>query len=129
MVNRVQDPEVRALIPSTSIGCLNPFIDAANAMVNRLSLSDCGVELSDGDLEQVEKWLSAHYASVSDPSLSVTSQKFENASKSFSRGNSSSMGGVMSTQYGQMANSLSGGCLVEFDLKKASFFTVGGDCE
>lgn len=129
MVNRVQDPEVRAIIPNTTIECLTPFIDAANSIVNRLEASVCGAELSDDELLQVEKWLSAHYASVSDDSLKTTSIKFENAAKSFSRGNSGSMSGTLSTQYGQMANSLSGGCLVNFDLQKASFFTVGGDCE
>lgn len=126
MANRVTDPEVRSLIPNTSIADLTPFINAANSLVNRLESSDCGAELSDDDLTQIELWLSAHYAAVTDPMLAVKVEKFENASNTYSRG-STDMSGIMSTQYGQMANSLSGSCLIEFDMRKASFFSVGGD--
>lgn len=131
MANRVTDPEVRALIPKTSITDLDPFITAANSVVNRMAATDCGSDLSDEELIQVELYLSAHYAAVTDPTLSIESEKFENASSKFSRGSASSMSGIMSTQFGQMANTLSDGCLIESDLKKASFFTAGGDdcCE
>lgn len=113
MANRVTDPEVRAIIPSTSFDDLTPFIDSANVLVNRVAASPCGSGLSDTTLKEIEKWLSAHFASVSDPALSIVSESVKGSSTTISRGNSSSMDGIMGTQYGQMANSLSGGCLYE----------------
>ena len=127
MSNRVSDSEVRLIIPDTSITNLTPFITAANKVVDRMAASDCGSDLSDIELVEVETWLSAHYAAVSDPILAVKSIKFENSANEFSRGASSSMNGVMSTQYGQMANTLSDGCLIESDMRKTSFFSIGGD--
>lgn len=113
MANRVTDPEVKPLVPGTSITDLTPFIDAANKLVNKVAASPCGSSLSSDELKEIEKWLSAHFATVSDPSLGIVSQTVKGSSASASRGNVNSMDGVMSTQFGQMANSLSGGCLYE----------------
>lgn len=128
MANRVTDPEVRAIIPNTSIADLTPFITTANTVVNRMAATDCGSDLSEDELTQVELWLSAHYAAVSDPKLALVSEQFEGERNAYSRGNSSDMGGIKSTQYGQMANTLSNGCLADTDLMKVSFFSAGSDC-
>lgn len=124
MANRATDAEVRDIIPKTSIDDLTPFINAANSVVD--TLIDC--DLSDSQLLQVEIWLSAHYAAVSDPKLALQSEKFEGESNTYSRG-STDKSGIISTQYGQMANTLSNGCLIELDMRKTSFFAVGGECE
>jgi len=125
MANRATDAEVRDIVPNTSISDLTPFINAANNVVDGVALSDCGSDLSDSQLLQVEIWLSAHYAAVSDPKLALLSEKFKSESNTYSRG---SIGdGVKSTQFGIMANTLSNGCLVEVDMRKASFFSIGGD--
>ena len=126
MANRATDPEVRDIIPNTSISDLTPFINAANSVVDGVAASDCGSDLSDSQLLQVEIWLSAHYAAVTDPKLALQSEKYETEVNTYSRGSSSETG-VKSTQYGQMANTLSNGCLVEVDMRKVSFFSVGGD--
>ena len=126
---RVTDPEVRVIIPNTSIADLTPFIDAASLVVDRLAASDCGSGLSDPELKNIELWYSAHLASFTDIKLTRTSEKFENATNTYSRGSSTSMTGVMSTQFGQTANGLSDGCLAEMDLRKTSLFSIGGDCE
>ncbi len=118
MANRATDEEVRDIIPNTSIDNLTPFINAANSVVDGVADSDCGSDLSDSQLLQVEIWLSAHYAAVSDPKLALMSEKFEGESNTYSRGSSSSEGGIKSTQYGQMANTLSNGCLFESDMRK-----------
>lgn len=120
MVNRVVDAEVRVLIPDTSIADLTPFIDVAHLQVDRLEASTCGSTLTDDELTAVELYLSAHYAAVTDPSVALTQEKVEGASATASRGNVNSRGGLMSTQYGQMANSLSGGCLQELDRRRPS---------
>lgn len=124
MANRATGAEVRDIIPNTSIADLVPFINAASSVVD--GLIDCG--LSDSQLLQTEIWLSAHYAAVTDPNLALLSEKFEGESNTYSRG-ASDKGGILSTQYGQMANTLSNGCLIETDMRKATFFAVGGECE
>lgn len=110
---RVTDAEVRLLIPGTTIADLTPFINGASMMVDRLAASPCGSSLTSDQLKEIEKWLSAHFATVSDPSLGITSQTIKGSSVTASRGNVNSMDGIMSTQFGQTANSLSGGCLYE----------------
>lgn len=123
---RVTDPDVRELIPSTTITDLTVYITAANLLVNRLADSTCGADLTDDELTEIERWLSAHYATVSDPSQGIVEEKVENASVKLSRGNVNSQMGILSTQFGQMANTLANGCLVELDKRKVTFAAVGG---
>ena len=93
---------------------LSGFITPASLVVDRVA-AGCGSDLTTDELKQVEIWYSAHLLSTFDPVL--VEEKFEGATNKFQRGGDSSAGGVMSTQYGQMANSLSGGCLVEEDMR------------
>lgn len=126
MAVRVTDAEVRELIPSTSISDLTVFITAANIQVDALEDSECGSSLTTATLKEVERWLAAHFASVTDGGLSKKSEKFEGYSVTFDRGNAASREGLMSTQFGQMANTLSGGCLMESDKRKTKFHALGG---
>ena len=123
---RVTDPEVREIIPSTSITDLTPFITAADLMVDKVEASDCGSDLTAAELKEVSRWLSAHLAAVSDPKLAKESEKVEGYQIKFSRGSSSEKGGIKSTQYGKTANSISGGCLAELDKRTPGFFATGG---
>lgn len=120
MARPVTDAQVRALIPSTTIADLSPFIAVANSLVNRLAASSCGSALTEAELELIETWLAAHFAAVTDPTVAVTQQQVEGSSVTVSRGNVNSMDGIMSTQFGQMANTLSGGCLYELTKPKTS---------
>lgn len=121
---RVTQTEVEAVIPGTSLTDLTPFIDSANLIVNKLSTTSCGDGLSEDELTKIELWLSAHYAAVADPDVAKKSERFEQYSVSFSRGGDGGSG-VMSTQYGQMANTLSGGCLAEMDKTPVSMYSIG----
>lgn len=121
MARPVSDTQVRALIPNTTIVSLAPFITTANILVDKLAASACGSSLSAAELEQVEIYLSAHFAAVTDPSVAITVEKVEGTSVTASRGNVN-QNGILSTQYGHMANTLSSGCLVELDMRKP---TVG----
>lgn len=115
MANRVTDAEVRAIIPTTTITDLTPFITSANVIVDKMVAGGC---VSEGEqADQVELWLSAHFASVTDPNLSATEVKFENSSRKRAGTTGS---GLMSSQYGQMANTLSNGCLAEYDKRNPS---------
>ena len=118
MARPVSDAQVRAIIPNTTISDLTPYITAANQIINRLAVSSCGSSLSDDELETIEIWLSAHFAAVTDAKIAIETEKVEGAMVKASRGNVASQTGILSTQYGQMANTLSGGCLQELDLRK-----------
>ena len=119
MAARATDAEVRAIRPSTVIPGPNgydPYIAAASAMVDEIA-AGCGSTYSDDLLKQIEIFLAGHLAGATDPQL--TQEKFENASKTYERG-SSGGAGILSTQYGQTANMLSRGCLLQLDMQSAS---------
>lgn len=114
MANRVTDGEVQAIKP-TSFDT-EPFITAANAIVNQIN-DKCGESFDEPLLTQIELFLSAHFVCVADPAL--VSEKFENAESKFQRG-AMDLTGVLSTNYGQTANMMACGCLVNFDQKTAA---------
>lgn len=62
MANRVEQNEVRDII-STDRTDLQPFIIAANLLVTDILGSS---ELSTDQLKEIERWLSAHFVSISD---------------------------------------------------------------
>jgi len=123
---RVNDKEVRCIISETKIADLTVYIVPANLLVTKMAATSCGSELTDEELTEIERWLSAHFAAVADPTLALVSEKFENVHNVYSRGGSKNMTGIMSTQFGQTANTMSGGCLAEIDMRKASGDAVGG---
>ena len=112
MAARATAADVKAIKPDTTFSddvIDDSFIAAATLVVDRVAAA-CS-DLSDDILKQIEIWYSAHLLSVHDAVL--VKEKFEGAENTYQRG---SMGeGVMSTSYGQMANTLSGGCLFEED--------------
>lgn len=113
MANRVTDADVQAIKP-TSLNT-EPFITAANSIVNEIN-TKCGTSFTEAQLTQIELFLSAHFVCVADPAL--LSEKFENAEKKFQR-SAANLTGILSTNYGQTANMLACGCLVDFDQKEA----------
>ena len=116
-MTRVVESEVKDLIPDTQRMNLAPFVKAANVLVNRMVSTCTDVTFSDDELKEIEKWTAAHFTAISDPSLNITEEKVEGSMVKANRGNINETG-LMSTQYGQMANTLSGGCLVEADKRK-----------
>ncbi len=119
MARPVTDPQVRMLIPNTTITDLTtPFISCANARIDVLAASSCGTSLTETELECIELYYAAHLAAQTDPSLAIVSEKVEGSTVVASRGNVANQSGLMSTHFGQTANSLSGGCLQELELRK-----------
>lgn len=124
-MSRVTPTELKVIVTtSKSDADLQAIIDIAGRQVDRLALSTCGSSLSTADLKDVELYLSAHILSISSPELNKTSEKFENWSVAYQRGTTDS--GLMSSQYGNQANMISGGCLLEMDLRQASVCFFGG---
>lgn len=120
---RSKDSEVRLVLPShvkLTDAQLHAAIAAASCVVDRMV--GCGP--TDDCLKQVEIYLAAHFAAVTDNSLSISSETDPcsggSAKYGFKFGE-----GVMGTPYGQMANTLSGGCLVEIDKQPANIFAIG----
>lgn len=133
MAQRTTIEKVRAILPA-STGLTDPqiqaAIDAATCMVDNLALTSCGENLSDACLIQIETYLAAHFCAVTENTLSLKSESSEcccdaSATYGFKFGE-----GIKGTPFGQMANTLSCGCLAEFDKSPTGLFsigTVGGD--
>lgn len=113
MANRVTSAEVKEILVTALTGTqLDPFITAANAIVTE-KLGDSG--LGDTLLKEIERWLSAHFIYISNPSYSSTaknargsviSEKVGDATIEYadiSRGKYSNLGLLSSTIYGQQA--------------------------
>lgn len=114
MAIRTTEAAVKIVRPTDAN--VGPMILAASFIVDDLS-SDCGAAFTDARLKEIETWLAAHFVGTIDPTL--VEEKFENADNTYHVG-SNALSGVMSDKYGQTANMLSGGCLVEFDKQQAS---------
>lgn len=123
---RVTATDVRVILPA-STALTDPQIAAAIAaattIVDRIA-AGCGDELTDAELVQVELYLSAHFAAVTENTLTLESEKSPCGVGSVSYGFKFDKG-VMGTPFGQMANTLSGGCVAEFDKQPANIFSIG----
>lgn len=118
--------EVRVILPtSTQLTDeqIQAAIDAATCVVDKIALG-CAKHLSDECLKQVEIYLSAHFAAVTENTLSLSSETDSCSDSSATYGFKFGKG-VMGTPFGQMANTLSCGCLAELDKQPARMFSIG----
>lgn len=127
MTIRTNNETVQCILPPNKISDVTPFIRPASLLTDRLAASSCGSTLIDAELKEIETWLTAHFAAVGNPGLALISEDFEAAKNVYSRGTSKNKGGLLSTQFGQMANTLSNGCLAEVDKRKISLSSLGGE--
>ena len=123
---RVTSAEVRVILPpSTTLtdAQIDAAIAAATCIVDQIA-AGCGEDLSADCLKQVELYLSAHFAAATENTLTLKSEKDPcsggSATYGFQFGE-----GIKGTPFGQMANTLSGGCLVEFDKQPVNLFSIG----
>lgn len=123
---RVTTAEVRVILPAETgltDAQITAAITAANVLVNRIA-AGCGQDLAADDLVQVELYLSAHFAAATENTLSISSETDPccggQAKYGFVFGE-----GIKGTPFGQMANTLSGGCLAEFDKTPAAIWSIG----
>jgi len=126
MAQRTTLDKVKAILP-TSTTLTDPqiqaAIDAATCVVDQIAVG-CADHLTDECLIQVETYLSAHFAAVTENTLSLSSEKDactdSSATYGFKFGD-----GVKGTPFGIMANTLSGGCLMEQDKQPVGLFSIG----
>lgn len=126
MAVRTDIASVRVILPTTTSltdAQITAAIDAATCVVDQIALG-CSSHLTDECLIQVETYLAAHYAAVTESTLGLKSEKDactgSSVVYSFEFGK-----GVNGTPFGQMANTLSGGCLAEQDKQPVNFFSIG----
>ena len=107
-----------------------PFLAAALTMLNKISgcLTNKSIT-EESDLDQIQAWLAAHLISLSPVGKAAgltVEEKFENwAVKKAQSSINNQFSGVMSTFYGQTANELSCGCLMEMGLRKPNIAFYG----
>ena len=117
MANRVVDAEVHAIkVTNPTDLDTTPWITAANSVVNSIN-DKCGTDFDEATLGQIELFLAAHFVGAQTP-LKIE-EKFENYSQKFSVG-SQVLKGILTDKNGQIANTLSCGCLQELDKELAS---------
>ena len=117
--------EVRDILPAgvtLSDQAINFAIQSAACAMSRAC--DCVGTLSATCKAQIQILLAAHFAAASDPTLSVQSETDPccggSATYGFKLG-----AGIMGTPFGQLANTISGGCLAELDKQPARLFSIG----
>ena len=127
---RTTPDKVKEINGSTlSDPAINSFICAATCLVDKVVSSGCAGDIDIDCLTAAETFLTCHIMSGSGAGEKggggiKTEEKFENYSVKFQR--SMSGPGVLGTSYGNTANSLLNGCLVELDKRKVGIFNFGG---
>lgn len=121
--------QVKAINNSQIDGAsIQPFIDAAMCIVNQVEMCMIGKGLSSDCQTSVATWLTAHLMAntgIDDKSRVKKRETFENYTVEWAQSQVQGSG-IMSTTYGQMANTLSGGCLEENDRPTAFLGIFGG---
>lgn len=128
-MSRATPQDVRDINGSTATdGQIQPFLDTAHIMVN--SAQTCSGADED-TLKEAEAYLAAHLMAVtggggtSASQGAVSSESFEGHAINYSVSASTGQG-VLSSTYGQIANTLLNGCLAAQDGKKAQIGFGGG---
>lgn len=123
---RVTVEEVRIILPSETQLTdqqIQAAIDAATCLVDQIA-SGCASDLSEECLKQVELYLSAHFAATTENTLSIQSETDPCCGGSVTYGFKFGQG-INGTPFGQLANTLSHGCLAEYDKQPANIFSIG----
>lgn len=92
---RVTEAEVREIIDVSASLAFNAFIVVANLMVTKHLV---GTGLTDPELKEIERWLSAHFVAVREPRVRQRSIGDARETYAISGGYS---GGLDATPYGQ----------------------------
>lgn len=121
-VRDILPPEVSALISDDAI---QAAIDASQCIIDQFSASFCGMSYSDNCLDQIQKYLAAHLLAVSNPTLTISSESSSECCKASVKYGWSFSSGILGTPFGQAANTLSSGCLAEYDKQPANIFSIG----
>ena len=106
---------------------IQPFIDAADCILQTVSGCTSDKGITSACLDIARAWLAAHLmgmSSIGNDTLAKKKESFENYTVERVVGGFSGKG-ILSTPYGQTANSLTGGCLQEADKGQAKVCFFG----
>lgn len=121
--------QVKAINGSTLDDALiQPFIDAAMCIVNQVEACMIGKGIPDSCQTMVAAYVAAHLMAMSgvDNSSRVKKREtFENYTVEWAQAQVNG-DGIMSTTFGQVANTMSGHCLSEYDKRTAYLGIFGG---
>lgn len=118
--------QVRVILPATTKledPQIQASIDAAVCVVDTIALG-CAAGLTEACLTQVHIYLSAHYCAATEFTLNISSES-DKCSGSTAKYGWDLGKGVMGSPFGQLANTISGGCLAELDKQPARLFSIG----
>jgi len=123
MGQRVTPAMVEEIFDNPSSVALTPFITAASLIVDDLA-GGCGSSLGVPHLVEIERWLSAHLASIHSDSRGEEEVKIGDASIKF-EGDSSGGLGLDFTRYGSQVKILdTSGCLASLGKPRAKFSVI-----
>lgn len=120
--------DVRDILPGDIVFTddqIQAAIDASQCLLDQFSASFCGETFSAACLDQIHLYLAAHFLCVTNPALTITSETSDGCCKASAKYGWQLDNGIMGTPFGQMANTLSGGCLQEYDKQPANIFAIG----
>ncbi len=119
--------EVRVILPDDTTLTdpqIQAAIDAASCVVDAMKLEFCAASITVACFNQICIYLSAHFAAVTDNTLTLSSEEDAccggKATYGFKFGE-----GYLGTPFGQMANMLSQGCLATMEHAPAQLFAIG----
>lgn len=120
--------QVRAVTGSTlDDSLITPFITAASCVMARVMPCMTSNGVNDDHLTQVQIFLAAHLltsSNVGKQSRTAKTEKFENYSITWATATATGAG-IMSSNYGETANEMSGGCLANAGKTPASICFFG----
>lgn len=121
-VRDILPPDVEAVVSDDAI---QAAIDASQCIIDQFSGTFCGVSYSEACLDQVHIYLAAHFLAVTNPTLTISSESSDECCRASVKYGWSFDKGILGTPFGQVANSLSCGCLQEWDKTPANIFSIG----
>jgi hypothetical protein len=101
MAKRVTQEEVRDIVPNSTEINMEPFIEVANAITDKVSSNDTNGVMNSALLKNLELWLAAHFYAIRDQQYS---SKSTGASSGQFQGNTDM--GLDHTSWGQQAKLL-----------------------
>lgn len=120
--------DVRNILPADIVFTddqIQAAIDASQCIIDQFSDTFCAVSYSALCLDQIHLYLAAHFLAVTNPTLTISSESSDECCRASVKYGWSFDKGILGTPFGQMANTLSGGCLQEFDKRPANIFSIG----
>ena len=117
--------DVRSILPTgstfTDEQVDNAIIDACCIIDPMLTL--CLSGMSEECTDRIKTYLAAHFLAATDQALSLQSEAESCGKSSVTYGNGNT--GILSTTFGQRANTLAMGCLIDIDKRPAQLIAVG----